>query len=90
MGKTIVMSGVFDSLKRNEAEDMVKRHGGKVTSAVSGKTTLLLVGMSCGRRKIAQVCRRGRLFQYQNIRVLKLKGRERPQHTTRSSIRISG
>ena len=29
----------------------VKRHGGKVTSTVSGKTTYLLVGMDCGKSK---------------------------------------
>lgn len=29
-GKTFVVSGVLDSMKREEAEDYVKRHGGKV------------------------------------------------------------
>lgn len=29
-GKTFVVSGVLDSLKREEAEDFIKRHGGKV------------------------------------------------------------
>ena len=29
-GKTFVLSGVLDSLKREEAEDFIKRHGGKV------------------------------------------------------------
>lgn len=29
-GKTFVISGVLDSLKREEAADFVKRHGGKV------------------------------------------------------------
>ena len=29
-GKTFVVSGVLDSLKREEADDFIKRHGGKV------------------------------------------------------------
>ncbi len=29
-GKTFVVTGVLDSLKREEAADFIKRHGGKV------------------------------------------------------------
>ena len=50
-GVTIVVSGVLDSMERADAEDFIKRHGGKVTSSVSGKTTYLLVGMDCGKSK---------------------------------------
>jgi replication factor C subunit 1 len=50
-GKTFVISGVLDSLRRSEAEDYVKRHGGKITSAVSGKTSFLLMGSFAGRSK---------------------------------------
>ena len=41
---TFVLSGVLDSMYRQEATDYIKRHGGRVTSAVSGKTTFLLCG----------------------------------------------
>ncbi|KAG2453593.1 hypothetical protein HYH02_001811 [Chlamydomonas schloesseri] len=50
-GKTFVISGVLDSLGRDEATDYIKRHGGRTTQAVSGKTTFLLVGHHCGRSK---------------------------------------
>lgn len=50
-GKTFVISGVLDSLRRSDAEDYVKRHGGKITSAVSGKTSFLLMGSFAGRSK---------------------------------------
>ena len=50
-GVTIVISGVLDSMERDEAEDYIKRHGGKVTGSVSGKTTYLLVGTDCGKSK---------------------------------------
>jgi replication factor C subunit 1 len=46
-----VISGTLDSLTREEAADLVKRHGGRVTGSVSGKTDYLLVGMQCGRSK---------------------------------------
>lgn len=51
-GKTFVISGVLDSLTRESAEDLIKRHGGRVTSAVSGKTTFLLVGENTGNSKM--------------------------------------
>ncbi|KAG2439222.1 hypothetical protein HXX76_004584 [Chlamydomonas incerta] len=50
-GKTFVISGVLDSLGREEATDYIKRHGGRTTQAVSGKTTFLLAGHHCGRSK---------------------------------------
>jgi replication factor C subunit 1 len=50
-GKTFVISGVLDSLRRPEAEDLVKRHGGKVTGNVSSRTSFLVVGQHSGRTK---------------------------------------
>ncbi|ONK76241.1 uncharacterized protein A4U43_C03F25480 [Asparagus officinalis] len=37
-GLTFVISGTLDSLEREEAEDLIKRHGGRVTGSVSKKT----------------------------------------------------
>lgn len=56
-GKTIVITGVLDSLMRHEADALVKRHGGRVTGSVSGKTTFLLAGHDCGRSKFRTVRR---------------------------------
>ena len=50
-GKTFVISGVLDSMKREEMERYIKQHGGRVTSAVSGKTTFLVVGSFTGKTK---------------------------------------
>ncbi len=55
-GKTFVLSGVLDSLQREGAEDLIKRHGGRVTGSVSGKTSFLVVGTQCGRSKLKTVC----------------------------------
>ncbi|KAK9943191.1 hypothetical protein M0R45_008809 [Rubus argutus] len=41
-GLTFVISGTLDSLEREEAEDLIKRHGGRVTGSVSKKTSYLL------------------------------------------------
>ena len=56
-GKTFVITGVLDSLYRPEAETLIKRHGGKCTGSVSGKTTFLVVGMNCGKSKTKTVGR---------------------------------
>lgn len=40
----VVVTGVFQSMSREEVEDLVKQHGGKVSSAVSGKTDFLVAG----------------------------------------------
>ncbi len=43
-GLTFVLSGVLNSLKREDAEDIIKSYGGKCTGGVSGKTSFLLLG----------------------------------------------
>lgn len=54
-GKTFVVSGQLDSLRRVQCEDLIKRHGGRVTSAVSGRTSFLVAGMDSGTRKVSTV-----------------------------------
>ncbi|KAI8900817.1 replication factor RFC1 C terminal domain-containing protein [Globomyces pollinis-pini] len=51
-GKTFVFTGDLTSLSREAAADIVKRYGGRVTSAVSKKTTFLVVGQEPGESKI--------------------------------------
>ena len=53
--KVFVITGVLDSLWRNEAEDLIKKHSGRVTGSVSGKTTFLVTGTQAGRGKTAKV-----------------------------------
>jgi hypothetical protein len=36
VGKKFVVTGVLDSMYRNDAEDLVKRHGGAVTTVWCG------------------------------------------------------
>ncbi|CAG0892298.1 unnamed protein product [Darwinula stevensoni] len=51
-GVTFVVTGVLDSLGREESEDLIKQYGGKVTHSVSKNTTYLLVGNDPGPKKI--------------------------------------
>ncbi|XP_021296805.1 replication factor C subunit 1 [Herrania umbratica] len=50
-GLTFVISGTLDSLEREEAEDLIKRHGGRITAAVSKKTNYLLCDEDIEGRK---------------------------------------
>jgi replication factor C subunit 1 len=43
-GLTIVLSGQFESISRPKLEEFIRDHGGKCTSAMSGKTNYLVVG----------------------------------------------
>ncbi|RKP14524.1 replication factor RFC1 C terminal domain-containing protein [Piptocephalis cylindrospora] len=43
-GLTFVFTGELSSIDRDQSSDLVRRYGGRVTSAVSGKTSYLVVG----------------------------------------------
>ena len=49
---TFVISGILDSLERDEAKTLIERYGGRVTAALSGKTTFLLLGDQPGKSKL--------------------------------------
>ena len=52
---TFVITGVLESLERDQAAELVKKYGGKVTVSVSGKTSYLVVGEEAGQSKLAKV-----------------------------------
>jgi len=49
-GQTFVMTGTLESMTREAATEAVERLGGKVSSAVSKKTTYLVVGADAGTK----------------------------------------
>ena len=58
-GLTFVITGVLESLEREEASELVKNYGGKVTGNVSGRTSYLVVGEEAGeskQQKVGVVC----------------------------------
>ncbi|TPX38378.1 hypothetical protein SmJEL517_g00196 [Synchytrium microbalum] len=48
---TFVFTGDLSSISRDDAKQLVERYGARVTSAVSGKTTYLVVGEEPGESK---------------------------------------
>lgn len=51
-GKSIVVSGVFQSKSRDELKALIEAHGGKNASGVSKNTTFLLAGEGIGPSKL--------------------------------------
>lgn len=61
-GLTFVISGTLDSLEREEAEDLIKRYGGRVTTSISKKTNFLLADEDIGGRKSSKAKELGTPF----------------------------
>lgn len=51
-GKSFVVTGTLESMSRTDAEARIRAAGGSVTSAVSGKTDILLTGADPGASKV--------------------------------------
>lgn len=54
VGQTIVISGVFHTISRDELKELLARHGARVGSSISGKTSLLIHGENMGPAKLAK------------------------------------
>lgn len=53
-GYSIVLTGTVQNYSRTQAEDLLRSRGAKVTSSVSSKTTLVIIGDSPGTAKITK------------------------------------
>ena len=51
-GLTIVISGTFNTYKRDELKNLIERHGGKNGSSITTKTNFLLAGDDAGPGKL--------------------------------------
>ena len=54
-GLTFVLTGVLESMERDEAKSLVERYGGKVTGNVSKRTDFVVVGRDAGQSKLQKV-----------------------------------
>jgi len=54
-GLTFVFTGVLQRWGRTEAQELVKRHGGKVTGAPSKKTSYVVLGTDAGPAKLQKI-----------------------------------
>ena len=53
-GETFVVSGVFETVSRNELKKLIEDNGGKVSSSISSKTSFLVAGDKMGPSKRAK------------------------------------
>ncbi len=58
-GKTIVISGTFEKHSRDELKNLIEKHGGKNTGAISKNTSFLLGGENIGPAKLEKVHKLG-------------------------------
>ena len=49
-GMTFVLTGTLPTMSRSEAEALIKKYGGKTTSSVSKKTSIVLCGADAGSK----------------------------------------
>ena len=54
-GLTFVITGILESIEREEAADLIQRYGGKVTRSVSKKTSYVIIGQDPGESKLSKV-----------------------------------
>lgn len=47
-----MFTGVLDSLERDDASNLVKQYGGRVTTAPSNKTSYVVLGKDAGNKKL--------------------------------------
>lgn len=53
-GLAFVLTGEFDSMERDEAKQVIVDLGGRVTTAISGKTNYIVAGEDAGPAKLAK------------------------------------
>lgn len=51
IGQSIVVSGVFEHVSRNELKKLIEDNGGKVSSSISSKTSFIVAGDNMGPSK---------------------------------------
>ncbi|KAI9826178.1 MAG: hypothetical protein M1819_007434 [Sarea resinae] len=54
-GLTFVFTGLLEALSRDEGQELVKRYGGKVTTAPSTKTSYVVLGSEAGPKKLETI-----------------------------------
>lgn len=54
-GLTFVFTGMLDTLAREDAQELIKRYGGKVTGAPSRRTSFVVLGDEAGPSKLKKI-----------------------------------
>lgn len=89
-GLVFVVTGVLESIERDDVQDLIKRHGGKVTQSVSKKTSYMVVGRDAGDSKLEKAKQLGtkqideeRLFDIIRSSVESSKATDVPKTSTK-------
>ncbi|KFY01127.1 hypothetical protein O988_02896 [Pseudogymnoascus sp. VKM F-3808] len=56
-GLTFVFTGLLETISREEGQELVKKYGGKVTGAPSGKTSYVVLGSDAGPSKLEKIAK---------------------------------
>ncbi|KAI6781846.1 Replication factor C subunit-like protein [Emericellopsis cladophorae] len=59
IGLTFVFTGVLQQITREDAQALVKKYGGKVTTTPSSKTSFVVLGQDAGPSKLAKIKAQG-------------------------------
>lgn len=51
-----MITGVFESMERDETDELIQKYGGRVMTQPSKKTNYMIVGDEPGPSKVAKVC----------------------------------
>ncbi|KAL5014468.1 hypothetical protein ScPMuIL_008738 [Solemya velum] len=54
-GLVFVITGVLESLERDEAKSLIEKYSGKVSGSLSKKTDYIVIGRDCGESKLQKV-----------------------------------
>lgn len=54
-GLTFVFTGLLETISRDAAQELVKRHGGRVTGTPSSKTSYVVLGSDAGPSKLEKI-----------------------------------
>merc|ERR1719431_513468 len=87
-GLVFVLTGVYESLEREEMTSIVKKLGGKVTTSLSKNTKYLVVGAEAGESKMAKAKTLGTptLTEDEFINLIREKsGKEKENKTPKTS-----
>lgn len=57
VGLTFVFTGLLETISREDGQELVKRYGGKVTGAPSGKTSYVVLGTDAGPSKLEKIAK---------------------------------
>jgi DNA ligase (NAD+) len=55
IGKTFLISGVFENISRNELTQLIESNGGKMLSSISGNLNYLVAGENMGPAKLVKI-----------------------------------